>query len=1162
MAYGPPKVFISYSHDSSQHRERVRALADRLRTDGIESWIDQYAQDPNEGWIRWMRQQVKQADKVLLIFTETYQRRFEGDEEKGKGLGATFEGVIVTQTLYESGGRNAKFRPVVFREEDEQFLPLELQGFNRYRVDTPEHYQILLRWLYEAPSIVAPTIGQKPDLPPEPAPELFSSKTGESRVFSVGRSPDRAFGAASPKSPLSNLPDRNPFFTDREQPLAQIEQALAERGRVALSGLGGVGKTQTALEYAHRHLDEYTYTFWATAHSRAALLLSYRKIARLLELPESAAEEQPTTHSPKALLSSYVKVAGILELPESTAKEQATAHSGEALLSRNVPVAGLLNRPESVAKEQSLAVDALKRWLNSNGGWLLILDNADDLTMANQFIPPGKNGHVLLTTQGRAVGRMARLVEIQEMGAEDGALFVLRRASLIKEDSAVDAASEADQASAKEIATQLDGLPLALDQAAAYIEETECGLVDYLNRYQHHPLELLRHRGWEAPDQSDSVATDHPASVALTFALSFENVEKANPTAAELLRFCAFVDRDGIPVEVFSKGAPELGSVLETLGSDDLALDSAMSKILKYSLLKRDRRDPKAKIRSHRLVRDVLKQGMDQSTQRLWAERTVRAVGRAFPRVEFSTWPDCERLLPQAQVCAELVTQWGFAFPESARLLNDAGVYLSARGRYTEAKPLYEQALAIRKMALGPEHPDVATSASNLAVLYVNQDQYAPAEPLYQLALAVQEKALGPEHPDVARSLNNLAELYRAQGQYAQAEFLCCRALAIREKALGPEHPDVAESLNNLAALYFDQGQYAKAEPLCRRALAIREKALGPQHPDVAESVNNLAVFYAAQSQYAEAESLYQRALAIWEKVLGPEHPNVAYSLNGLATFYAAQGQYPKAKPLYERALAIREKALGPEHPDVATSLDYLAVLYADQGQYARAKPHYERSLAIREKALGPEHPDVAESLDYLAVLYADQGQYAQAESFYKRALTIREKALGPEHPNVARSLNNLAALNADQGQYAQAEPLCRRSLAIREKALGPEHPDVARSLNNLAELYRAQGQYPKAEPLCWRALAIYEKALGPEHPGVARSLNNLAVFYADQGQYAQAEPLYERSLAIREKALGPEHLDVATSLENYAYLLRNVRRPEEASRLESRARGIRAAHV
>jgi SEFIR domain len=167
-------VFISYSHDSPEHEERVLALANQLRNDGIEAWIDRYVQDPDEGWIRWMRSQVKQASRVLLVFTENYQRRFEGDEEEGKGRGATFEGVIVTQELYESGGRNEKFRAVVFRQEDERFIPLELRQFSHYRVNTQENYEALLRWLHGTPRIKVPIVRQKPDLPAEPAPELFS----------------------------------------------------------------------------------------------------------------------------------------------------------------------------------------------------------------------------------------------------------------------------------------------------------------------------------------------------------------------------------------------------------------------------------------------------------------------------------------------------------------------------------------------------------------------------------------------------------------------------------------------------------------------------------------------------------------------------------------------------------------------------------------------------------------------------------------------------------------------------------------------------------------------------------------------------------------------------------------------------------------------------
>jgi hypothetical protein len=529
---------------------------------------------------------------------------------------------------------------------------------------------------------------------------------------SVAPSPVIAPGAASPKSALSNLPERNLFFTGRERVLMQLQEALAARGRAALSGLGGVGKTQTAAEYAYRHFDEYVYTLWATADSREALLSGYATIARLLKLPEADSQNQ------------------------------------------------------------MLVVETVKRWLDSSQDWLLILDNADDLGMAGAYIPPGKNGHVLLTTRARATGAVARLVEIQEMGTEEGALFLLRRAKHIVENALFEVASPADQDEAKAIATQLDGLPLALDQAGAYIEETGCGLLKYLNVYQTHATELLRRRG--------TLTSDHPVPAASTWAISFENIEKASPAAAELLQFCAFLHPDGIPEEVFFKGAPELGSLLESLGSNALAWNEAVSEILKYSLL---RRDPNSStIEIHRLVQAILKQGMDQDAQRRWAERAVRAVSRAFPSVEFSTWTVCERFLPQANTCAELINQWGFEFSEAARLLNQAGFYLWERGRYTDVEPLFQRALAIRETALGPEHPNLASSLNNLAELYRNQGEYAKAEPLYERALAIWEKALGPEHPNVTTCLENYALCLRAMDRPEEAEPLASRAKTIRAK--------------------------------------------------------------------------------------------------------------------------------------------------------------------------------------------------------------------------------------------------------------------------------------------------------------------------------------------------------------------------------------------
>ena len=435
--------------------------------------------------------------------------------------------------------------------------------------------------------------------------------------------------------------------------------------------------------------------------------------------------------------------------------------------------------------------------------------------------------------------------------------------------------------------------------------------------------------------------------------------------------------------------------------------------------------------------------------------------------------------------------------------------------------------LAVLLLLIGAEvsHPqqsdlETAGRLNQQALKLYEEGRYREAVPIAERALAIREKALGPEHPDVAASLNNLAELYKALGDYARAEPLYRRSLAIVEKALGPEQPDVATSLNNLAGLYRALGDYARAEPLYRRSLAIAEKALGPEQPDVATSLNNLAELYKALGDYAKAEPLYRRSLAIREKALGPEHPNVATSLNNLAELYRALGDYPKAEPLHRRALAISERALGPEHPHVALSLNNLAGLYGSLGDYAKAEPLYRRSLAIREKALGPDHPHVATSLNNLAELYHALGDYAKAEPLFRRSLAIWEKALGPEHPDVATSLNNLAALYHALGDYAKAEPLHRRSLAIREKALGPEHPDVATSLNNLAELYRALGDYAKAEPLFRRALATVEKALGPEHLHVAISLNNLAGLYAARDDFQGAHGLHKRAQEIDSKLI------------------------------------------
>jgi tetratricopeptide (TPR) repeat protein len=734
-----------------------------------------------------------------------------------------------------------------------------------------------------------------------------------------------------PHFPIWNVPiGRNGFFTGRETVLDELHQALQNGNESqALFGLGGVGKTQTAVEYAHRYSHEYDAVFWVKAETKSALVSGFVEIARLLNLPLKDAQDENET------------------------------------------------------------VQAVRRWLEQNESWLLLCDNADDPASLKDFLPLNRKGHILLTSRAQNFDDLgiAHPVPINEMPPDEALAFLLKRTGR-------EEVSEEERYCAQELVTELGYLALAIEQAGAYIVAKQVGISAYLNSYRKRKLQVL--------EKGKPKTGDYPASVATTWLINFEEVERASEAAADVLRFSAFLSPDDIPLELLILGRMALTPAIQEAlgdGEDELAIDELLAPLTCYSLIRKDRDFQSYSI--HRLVQEVVTDILDGDKRKQWGERVVHAVQKAFPtEVEYKNWMLCERLLAQAESAYKIVEKFKFEFEEAGYLLNQTGDYLCERARYEQAEPLYERALAILEKVLGSEHPNVATSFNNLARLHDEQGHYEQAKLLYKRALAIQEKVLGPEHPHIATSFNNLARLYDTQGRYEQAEPLYKRALAIVEKVLGLEHPNVATSLNNLAVMYSNQGRYEEAELLQKRALAIREKGLGPEHPDVAQSLNNLAVLYSNQGRDEQVEPLYQRALAIRQKVLGLEHPDVASSLNNLAVLYRKQGRNEEAEQLYQRALEILEKVLGSEHPDVATSLNNLAELYSNQGRDEQVEPLYKRALAIREKALGPEHPDVAQSLNNLAGLYDKQGRYEQAEPLLKRALAIVEKVLRPEHPH------------------------------------------------------------------------------------------------------------------------------------------------------------------
>jgi len=304
----------------------------------------------------------------------------------------------------------------------------------------------------------------------------------------------------------------------------------------------------------------------------------------------------------------------------------------------------------------------------------------------------------LLTTRAYAIGPLASGIEVEKLDSQHGMLLLLRRANVLRLDASLDDAPLADRTAAAAIVEEMDGLPLALDQAGAFIEETQSSVSDYLQRNRQRQDVLLQRRG--------GPGKDHPEPVATTWSLSFKRVEQLDPLAAELLRCCAFLAPDAIPEQMIIGGASELGTLLQPVAENALLLDEALGTLLRFSLVQRKRDEHTFSM--HRLVQAILKGSMNSKQQRQYAEKMVKAVNQAFPDVkDYRNWPRCQQYLPHAQICVDLIDSWEFTFPEAGRLLNELGFYLDDRAQYVEAEPLYQRAIAIGGKTLGPEHPDL-----------------------------------------------------------------------------------------------------------------------------------------------------------------------------------------------------------------------------------------------------------------------------------------------------------------------------------------------------------------------------------------------------------------------------------------------------------------------
>ncbi|MBW8001149.1 MAG: tetratricopeptide repeat protein [Planctomycetes bacterium] len=828
------------------------------------------------------------------------------------------------------------------------------------------------------------------------------------------------------------------LFKGRDDKLGQLQEQLAKGKKTAITqahaihGLGGIGKTRLAVEFGWHQIGNgnVSRVFFVLADSLTSLITNLASLA-----------------GPK-----------------------------------------LLDLEEKDMQDQPALVDIVIKTISQMKDCLVIFDNADDehaIEKLHEILPQLAGCQVLITSRVSNWKGVKKL-PIDKLAERDAIAYLLEKTDGRSE-------TEEDEKLAGELAGKLDGLPVVLEQAAAYINYLHIGFEMYLGKFEDARKEVLKwHKG---------ELQDYPEPVLIAWQATEEQLGAAEKS---VLRLVSFLSADAIPVELF-EGNPEIvaaaielykkenGEDTELEKMEEIDIRGVLAELSNWSMITLSEKS----FYVHRLVQDSVRLRIPDEALKSWTEISLAMVERFIPEDlqadDVRSWHIWDVISPHVLVVTEHGNKVKIPEPTSW-LMNSLAMYYNTKASFEVAEILYGKALDINENTVGHDHPNTASCLNNLAELYRATNRLAEAEPMLKRVVGILENPGGEPLPNYAIALNNLAQLYQDTNRLAEAEPLMERSLAISEASFGKDHPDVAIRLNNLAQLYGATNRLTKAEPLMKRALAISEASFGEDHPSVARDLNNLATLYMDTNRLAEAEPLMKRALAIDEVSFGKDHPKVALRLNNLAQLYKATNRLAEAEPLMKRGLEIEEKSKGENHPHVAIQLNNLAELYRVTDRFKEAEPLYKRALEIDEASLGKDHPTVAIRLNNLALLYQSTGRFAEAEPLMRRALAIDEASFGKNHPNVATDLNNLAGLYQATNRLAEAEPLMERALAIDEVSFGKDHPSVAIRLNNLAQLYSDTSRLAKAEPIFVRALEIFEASLGAEHPTTITIRKNLEI--------------------------------------------------------------------
>ncbi|RGP69012.1 kinesin light chain 3 [Fusarium sporotrichioides] len=627
--------------------------------------------------------------------------------------------------------------------------------------------------------------------------------------------------------------------------------------RMALVGMGGFGKSQLAIQFAHHVYTNKSGTsvFWVHGNSKASFQESYHALADFLALPRR--------HEPEVNVLALVR-------------------------------------------------DWLQR--DDIHPWLMIVDNADDFntffldeghddTLQDRlasYLPKSTKGKILVTSRSldaaeRLVGSIQATLRIPIMGEKQALELLQRRLE-----------NKTDEVAAKDLVRTLDCIQLAVNQAAAYINRRSprVTIKSYLSEF--HRSEKRRESLLRS-DKGDLGRQDGVSnSVVVTWQVTFEQIRQEQPRAANLLSLMSQFQAQNIPEIMLHSydddddddTTPDEENDVDSMdnGSEQAAFENDMDVLRGYSLVN----IPTTGLcEMHSLVQFCTRSWISEfGDPAKWNRLFMKLAADHFPFFEFEMWAVCQSLLPHVEPLFERKPREETITANWAKVLTNVSSYMRGIGEYSRAEKLEVEVMETRKAKLGADHPDTLTSMNNLALTYSYQGRWEEAETIQVEVLETHKAKLGVDHPSTLTSMANLASTYSDQGRWEEAETLQVEVLETHKAKLGVDYRDTLTSMNNLASTYSDQGRWEEAEELEVEVLKTHKAKLGVDHPSTLTSMANLASTYSDQGRWEEAEELEVEVLKTHKAKLGVDHPSTLASMANLALTFSKKGWWEEAEEL------------------------------------------------------------------------------------------------------------------------------------------------------------------------------------------------------------------------------------------------------------------------